>query len=62
MRRDRLKILLILSSGCHFVQWSGTICAILVKGIMRNTSVILFEFGPAVQEEMSLKDISYLQL
>ena len=25
-----------------FVQWSGTICAILVEGIMRNNSVKLF--------------------
>ena len=26
----------------HFVQWSGTICAILVEGIMRDNSVKLF--------------------
>ena len=30
------------SNGGHFVQWSRTICAILVKGIMRNISVKLF--------------------
>ena len=29
---------------------------------MRNNSVKLFEFGPAVQEEMSFKAISYLAL
>ena len=29
---------------------------------MRNNSVKLFEFGPVVQEEMSFKDISYLEL
>ena len=30
---------------------------------MRNKSVkLLFEFEPVVQEEMSLKDISYLEL
>ena len=36
-------------------------CAILVEGIMRNISVKLFEFGPAVQEMLN-KYISYLQL
>ena len=29
---------------------------------MRNNSVKLFEFGPAVQEEMSFQAISYLAL
>ena len=29
---------------------------------MRNNPVKLFEFGPVVQEEMSFKDISYLEL
>ena len=37
-----LKIFLIWSSGSPFVQWSKNICAILVKGIMRNNSVKLF--------------------
>ena len=37
--RCRLKIFLIWSSGSPFVQWSRTICAILVKGIMSNNSV-----------------------
>ena len=41
-RRCCLKIFLIWSSGCPFVQRSGTICAILVEGIMRNNSVKLF--------------------
>ena len=40
----------ILSSGSPFVRRSGTFCAILVKGFMRNNSVELFEFGPVVQE------------
>ena len=31
-----------LSFGGPFVQQSGTICAILVEGIMRNNSVKLF--------------------
>ena len=33
-----------------------------IKEFMRNNSVKLFKFGPVVQEEMSLKDISYLEL
>ena len=41
-RRCVLKIYHIWSSGDHFVQWSGTIRAILVEGIMRNNSVKLF--------------------
>ena len=32
----------IFSSGGHFVQWSGTISAILVEGNPRNISVKLF--------------------
>ena len=35
-------IFLIWSSGGPFVQGSETICVILVKGIIRNNSVILF--------------------
>ena len=30
------------STVCLFVQWSGTVCAILVKAIMRNISMKLF--------------------
>ena len=41
-RRCILKIFLIWSSGSPFVQWSRTICAILIEGIMRNNSVKLF--------------------
>ena len=33
---------LILSSGSPFVQRSGTICVILIEGILRNNSVKLF--------------------
>ena len=47
------KRFLIWSSDSPFVQRSVTICAILVKGIMRNNSVKLFEFGSVVQEAMS---------
>ena len=39
---QNLKKNLILSSEGPFVQRSGTICAILVKGIIRNNSVKLF--------------------
>ena len=31
-----------LSSGDHFVHWSGTVCAIFIEGIIRNISVKLF--------------------
>ena len=41
-RRCHLNIFLIWSCGGPFVQQSGTICAILVEGIMRNNSVNLF--------------------
>ena len=33
-----------------------------IEGIMRNNSGKYFEFRPAVQEEMSFEDISYLEL
>ena len=36
------------------------IYAILVEAILRNNSGNYSEFEPVVQEEMSLKDISYL--
>ena len=39
-----------------------TICAILVEAIMRNNSVKFFEVEPVVQEEISLKDMSYQEL
>ena len=42
MRSCHLKIFLIWSLGCPFVQRSRTIFAILVEGIMRNNSVKLF--------------------
>ena len=41
-RKCRLNVFLICSSGSSFVQQSGTICAIMVEGIMRNNSVKLF--------------------
>ena len=53
---------LIKSSGGTFVQYSGTISAILVKGTMRNNSVKLFELRPVIQEEMLFENISHLEL
>ena len=47
----RLKIF-YLELWRPFFQPSGTICASLVEGILRNNSVIHFEYGPVVQEEM----------
>ena len=41
-RSCRLKTFLILSSGSPFVRWTGTICAILEEGIMRDNPVKLF--------------------
>ena len=32
-----------------------------VNGIMRNTSVKIFGFGPVVQQEIAFKDITYLE-
>ena len=55
---DALFGIFIFSSGCHFVNRSRTVCAILEIGSMRNISVKLVKFGPVVQEDMSLKDIS----
>ena len=37
--RCHLKIFLNWSSGSPFIQRSGSICAILVEGIMRNNSM-----------------------
>ena len=51
----------IFSSGCHFVQPSGSILAILVEGHWRNTSVQIFEIGP-LAKEMSFEDFLFLAL
>ena len=37
-----IKYISYLSTGSPFVQLSGTICAIFVEGILRNSSVKLF--------------------
>ena len=42
------KDLSIFSSDSYFVQWSGTICAILVEGIMGTIHVKSFKLGPGV--------------
>ena len=41
-RKCCLMVFLIWSFDSPFVQWSITICAILVKGIMKNNPVKLF--------------------
>ena len=41
-RIKKIYIFIIWSSGGPFVHWSETICAILVKNIIRNNSVKLF--------------------
>ena len=43
-RRCGFKIFITWSSGCPFVRRSGTICANLAEGIMRNNAVKLFLF------------------
>ena len=59
----RLKIFLIWSYDFPLVQQSGTICAILGKGNYEEQFCdFFFQLGPAVQEGMPLKDISYLEL
>ena len=42
MAKEDIRDIPIFSSGGHFVQLKGTVCAILVEGIMRNISVKLF--------------------
>ena len=51
-RRCYLKIFIIWSSGGPFVQRSGTVCAILVEGIMRNNSVKLFQIWASGSEDV----------
>ena len=41
-RRSHLKVFSIFSSGGHLVQWSGTVCAILVDSHLRNIPVKFF--------------------
>ena len=52
---------------CKIVSMQTVTCIFLVssrveEATMRNISMKLFEFEPVVQEEISLKDISYLEL
>ena len=61
-RRCRLKIFLNWSSGSQFVQQNGTICAILVEGIMRNNSVNLFRIWASGSGEDVVLKSSYLEL
>ena len=56
------KRFLIWSSDGPPFQWNGNIYDLLKEGIMGNIRVKLCEIGPVVQEEMLLKDGSYLEL
>ena len=54
---------LTLSSGGHFVQWSRTILAILVKGHQRNISVkLILESGHRSRRRCHLKNFIFLAL
>ena len=48
----------MISSGDHFVQWSGTMLAILVEGHPRNIPVELFCNLPMGYKDMSFKGFS----
>ena len=54
-RKSCLKIFLIWSSGSHFVQQSGTICEILVDGIMRNICEIILNLDQWFRRRCVLK-------
>ena len=56
------KRFLIWSSGSPPVQWSRIIYAILKEGIIGKIHVKLYAIGSVVEEEISFKDISYLEL
>ena len=45
----------IYSSDGHFVQWSKTVCAIMVEGIMRNISMESFLIWNIVSKEVVLR-------
>ena len=40
--KEMFKDIFVYSSDCPFVQWTGTICTLLEKGIMRSNPVKLF--------------------
>ena len=50
-----LKIFLIWYFGGLFDSWRGTLCVILVKGIMRNISMNLFQIWVSGSVEISFK-------
>ena len=51
----------MFNSGCYFLQWCRTICAILVERIMKYICIIIFKIEPVVQE-MLFKDFLLLAL
>ena len=58
-RRNHSKAFLIWSFCGSIVQWSVTICAKLVEDAIGDSSVKLkLAFGPVVQEEILLKEVS----
>ena len=57
-----VKIFLIWSSGNPFVRRSGTICAILEEGIIRNNSVNLFRIWASGSGGDIVKKISNQEL
>ena len=62
-RRRYLKVFLFLSSGGHFVQWSGTILAILVEDHPRNISVkLILKSGHWPRRRCHLKVFLFLAL
>ena len=60
-RRCRLKIF-ISSFGGHFVQWSRTVCAILVEGIELHFCEIILNLGPWLRRRCFLKIFLLLAL
>ena len=61
-KRCLLKIFLIWSCGSPFVKLSGTICVLLVEGIMRNNSMNLFKIWASGSGGDVVLKISYLEL
>ena len=56
-RSSRLKAFSIFSYGGHFVQWSGTVWAILVDSHLRSIPVKLFQNLSTDLAEESVKSL-----
>ena len=57
-----LNIFLILNSGAYLAEQNKTVYTILEEGKIRNIYRIVFKYLPVVQEEMTFKNISCLNL